>query len=148
MNNDYEKQANDFLAATWALMKINGKRYGKHFPDDKQKRDIYNITLVNKYHEYTFDFGQSIARSMDPHNGREGMAKAKAPTAYDVLACLTKYEPGESLLDFIHEYGYQISTKAERLQAEKTYIAVREEYYNVRRLWPTVEEIDQLREIN
>lgn len=60
---DYNKQANDFLSKTGATMKINFSHNGKHFADDKQNRDIYKITISKGKRHYTFNFGQSIAKS-------------------------------------------------------------------------------------
>lgn len=60
---DYNKQANDFLSKTGATMKINFSHNGKHFDDDKQNRDIYEITISKGKRAHTFNFGQSIAKS-------------------------------------------------------------------------------------
>ena len=59
----YEKQANDFLSKTGTTMKINYSHNGKYFADDKQNRDIYKITISKGERSYTFNFGQSIAKS-------------------------------------------------------------------------------------
>lgn len=63
------------------------------------------------------------------------------PTAYGVLACLTKYDP-YSLEDFCSEFGYDLDSKS----AEKTYNSVVGEYKNVAMLW-NEEEIETLQEI-
>lgn len=63
------------------------------------------------------------------------------PTAYDVLACLTKSDPG-TLEDFCNEYGYDLDSK----KAEKTYKAVKDEYNNVCMLFSD-EEMAELSEI-
>ena len=110
---DYNKQANDFLSKTGATMKINFSHNGKHFADDKQNRDIYKITISKGKRHYTFDFGQSIAKT----------GTKEAPTPYDVLACLQKYDVG-SFEDFCWEFGYNVDSS----QAEKTYKAVCKEY--------------------
>jgi len=47
----------------------------------------------------------------------------KEPSEYDILACLTKYDPG-TLDNFCSEYGYEADSK----KADKTYHAVRDEY--------------------
>lgn len=60
---DYQKQAQDFLNATGVAMEVKFKEYGKHFPDDKEDRDIYTITLKRGQRSFTFDFGQSIRSS-------------------------------------------------------------------------------------
>jgi len=63
------------------------------------------------------------------------------PTPYDVLSCLTKYNPG-TLKDFCDEFGYDEDSK----KAEKTYNAVLDEYKNVAMLWND-SEIEMLTEI-
>jgi len=65
----------------------------------------------------------------------------KAPTAYSVLACLTKYDPG-SFENFCSEYGYDADSR----RAEKTYKAVVDEYNNVSRLFSD-EELQEMQEI-
>ena len=65
-----------------------------------------------------------------------------APTAYDVLACLTKYDP-DTFENFCSEYGYDEDSR----KAEKIYNAVLDEWRNVCALF-TDEEIEQLQEIS
>jgi len=64
-----------------------------------------------------------------------------APTPYDVLACLTKYDPG-TFEDFCGEFGYDTDSKS----AEKTYNAVVNEWKNVQSLFSDA-EIEELQEI-
>lgn len=63
------------------------------------------------------------------------------PTAYDVLACLTKHDCG-SFDDFCAEYGYSNDS----IRALKTYLACGDEYSNLRRIF-TSEQIEELRSI-
>lgn len=63
------------------------------------------------------------------------------PSEYDVLSCLTKYDP-ESFEDFCSEYGYDSDSKT----ADRVYAAVKEEWLNVCRIWSD-SEIEELREI-
>lgn len=69
------------------------------------------------------------------------LVKGKIPTAYSILSCLTKYDPG-SFEDFCSEFGYDTDSK----KAEKTYNAVVDEYKNVAMLF-TDSEIEELQEI-
>ena len=78
-------------------------------------------------------FGQSLK---DSNNGNT------PPTAYDVLASLTKYEVGD-FGDFCSAYGYDIDSR----KAYKTYKAVLKEWKNVDRLFSS-EQIELLQEIN
>lgn len=68
--------------------------------------------------------------------------KGTHPTAYDVLACLQKYEVG-SFEDFCGEFGYDLDSRT----AKRTYKAVRKEFANVCKLWSD-KEIEILQEIN
>ena len=65
-----------------------------------------------------------------------------APTAYDVLACLTKNDPG-TFEDFCSDFGYDQDSRT----AEKTYKAVCKEWTDVCRLWSDT-EIEQMQEIS
>jgi hypothetical protein len=179
---DYQLQANNFLAKTNTSFSVKYLRTGKYFSDEKEERDIYEITLTRGNRSYTFTFGQSIADSdfyyqyrsnktkfpldrkyldKDYFKGKFlgliGTIKMKdstftpsidtihypiVPTAYDVLASITKYDVG-TFEDFCSEFGYDTDSK----KAEKTYNAVKEEWLNINRLF-TDAEIEELQEIN
>lgn len=63
MENNYEKQATDFLKATKTDFNIKFLRYGEHFHNETDKRDIYEITLKRGERSYKFNFGQSLTNS-------------------------------------------------------------------------------------
>ena len=63
------------------------------------------------------------------------------PTAYDILASLTKNDP-ETFGDFCANYGYDEDSR----KAEATYFAVQKEWANVRRLFSDC--LEELEEIN
>ena len=132
--SDYDKQAEKFLTETDTEFKAEFVKNGLHFPDDKEPRDIYNITLTrkNKGINWVFKFGQSI-------NNSDGETK---PSAYDVLAGLTSSDP-ETFKDFCDSFGYD----EDSIKAEKTYKAVVKEWENVKNLW-SEEEREKLQEIN
>jgi hypothetical protein len=44
--NEYEKKANEFLEKTNTTLKVEFLKYDYHFVDDKDKRDIYKITMT------------------------------------------------------------------------------------------------------
>jgi len=165
---DYQQQATDFLEATQTTFKATFLKNGKHFADDKESRDIYEIELKRGNRSYKFNFGQSLSKStklVDKLNGNEftmngsslkgnrrivdmkfatdycKRVKGTPPTSYNILACLTKYEPG-TFEDFCGEFGYDTDSK----KAEKTYNAVKDEWLNVSRLF-TDAEIELLQEI-
>lgn len=172
---DYQQQAIDFLAKTNTDIEIVFSHNGKHFENDEQVRDIYTITIKRGNRQFSFNFGQSIMNSQyyqdripdrtysldgKSRTGRYSIndiakyknsfgdfnglkiIKGQIPTDYNILTCLTKYDPG-TLEDFCSEFEYDIDSKS----AEKTYLAVKEEWKNVQTIW-TDEEIELLQEIN
>ena len=135
METDYNKLGTDFATKVGLTMKIVSTRYGKHFEDDKDNRYIFRITLKRNKKSYTFDFGQAVA------SGNE------APSIYDVLSCLEKYDVG-SYQDFCSEFGYEMYN--EKCQGFnritlKTYKAVCKEFIAVDRLFSDV--MDELQNI-
>jgi len=130
--SEYDEQAEKFLKDTDTTFKAEFWKNGRHFPDDEKPRDIYKITLKKGERVYIFNFGQSIAKS-------DGKTK---PTAYDVLASLTDYDP-DTFGEFCSSHGYDNDSR----KAERTYKAVVEEWKQVKILWSD-EEIKQLQEIH
>jgi hypothetical protein len=131
MNTNYEKQAADFMTKTGATMKVDYLKNDYHFDGDKETRDIYRITLKRAGRRYSFNFGTSLTDTKTN----------TAPTAYDVLACLTNYDPGD-FANFCASYGYDEDSR----KAEKIYKAVLKEWAGVERLFSDV--IEELQEIN
>ena len=131
---NYEQKAIDFLKNTNVTIKIEFLKHDFHFLDDKEKRDIYKITLKRKNQNYSFNFGQSIV------NTKKGIK----PTAYDILSCLTKNDVG-TFDDFINEFGYNVSSMDERNKINKIFKAVKKEFTIVKNLWSN--EIEELSEI-
>lgn len=244
-STNYQQQAIDFLASTQTEMKAEFLEYGYHFEDDKQKRNIFRITLSNSNNRYHFKFGTSIrdsvknvedvlyeteidfyyglkfeglkkqflsvsakininefktigsilqavafvkrskalnaekvynefkegnlnkyikhlnilrldefieniafklfhkAQELKAKNWGEGIPNEIpiAPTAYDVLASIEKYEV-TTFEDFCSNYGYDIDSR----KAYKTYKAVKREWENVKKLF-SEEQLELLREI-
>ena len=139
---DYQKQGEDFLKDCKVKMSVKHTGFKPHFVDDKVSRNCYRVTFsrvlvttsgsgtnLEEYKEFSVSFGQSIA---------EGL---KTPTAYDVLTCLTKYEPG-TLENFCSDFGYDTDSK----KAEKTYKAVVKEWEKVSSFF-SESELEQLAEI-
>jgi hypothetical protein len=129
---DYQQQGIDFLKATQTVMNVKFLRNGKHFDDDKENRDIYEIELFRNDRSYKFEFGQSI---------NDSGKNRKKPTAYDVFSCLPKTDPG-TFEDFCSEYGYDTDSR----KAEKVYTAVKDEYLQLSRLY-SEKELEQMSEI-
>jgi len=130
---DYQKQGSDFLKKHDIVMKVKFLRHGPHFIDDKESRDIFKVVFSRNKQKYFLTFGQSIAES----TGSGG----KPPTAYDVLSCLTKYDPG-SFKNFCNDYGYDSDSR----KAEKIYKLVKKDWSNINKFF-TEEEITELQEI-
>jgi len=114
---DYEKRTNRVAKKHGLKLEIIDKHYGCHFFDDeknKQTRRIYTCKLSKGKVAYTFEFGASLANP-------------KAPSMYDVLSCLQKYDVG-SFEDFCSEFGYNSETISEYKRINKLYDSVCEEY--------------------
>lgn len=166
--SEYLKQATDFLTATNTELSVAFVKHDKYFEGDKEARDIYNITLTRGGRKFTFTFGQSLNNSCEwmlnagnkPKFAKKeqalkyAMDKAypiryvvknpnfAAPNAYDVLACVEKYEVG-TFEDFCSNYGYDTDSR----KAEKTYHAVLANYNGLLTLFNEA-EMEQLQEIN
>ena len=131
MNKNYKTQAKNFLKKTDTKMTVKFTEKGLYFLGDTHSRDIYKIGLKRYGKWHYFKFGQSLQNS----NGKT------PPNAYDILACLTKYDVG-SFEDFCSEFGYDTDSRT----AEKTYKTVLKEYKMVAELWNDA-EIKKLSEI-
>ena len=130
--NKYNKQALGFLRATKTTIRSKFLKYDYHFEDDKDKRDIYLITISRGNKSFSFNFGQSLVNS--------GSGEI-SPDSYDILSCLQKYEV-DDLQEFCNEFGYDTDS----IKANKIYKAVAKEWDNVQKIW-TDAEINQLQEI-
>jgi hypothetical protein len=93
----YNDQAMDFLSACGIVMKVKFLKHDKHFIDDKDFRDIYRVTFLRGGDQMSITFGQSIKDSTTDGG--------YPPNAYDVLTCLTKYDPG-TFENFCGDMGY------------------------------------------
>ena len=129
---DYEKQATAFLQDTGATFKTTFLEHKKHFADDAATRDVYKFTFKRNGKSFSGSFGQCLTDS----NGNG----TNPPTAYDVLACLTKYDPG-NFGDFCRDFGYDEDSRT----AERIYRGVQKEWDKVSKMFGDV--IEQLQEI-
>lgn len=151
---DYEKQAQDFLNKTNTTLEIEYIGHGHHFDDDENTRDIYRFTIKRDGRKYTAKFGQSIVNSgtstaafeysdsfkrsgdLFPRHKDKTAYKCfrTAPKAYDILTCLTKYDPS-TFADFCNEFGYNTNSR----KAESVYFAIQKEYKGVCLIWNEAE---------
>lgn len=63
---DYQKQAEDFLYRHGISIQYEFLKFGKHFPDDEQARNIFNVTLSRNDKSFSVRFGDSIQNSCKP----------------------------------------------------------------------------------
>lgn len=136
--NDYEKQARDFMKKYgWSFTRtcIGGER-----PDwDKEHtHSVYKFTFRKRK-------GDGKSRTM---SGKfyASLFEPNKCEAYDVLACLTKDDPGD-LDEFIKEYGIVINSEESYKTAVKTWKACKKEYNNLLNLTDTADEWEALQEI-
>ena len=125
--NEYEKQALDFAKKYGIKVQILGSEYKTKWGEE-QRRWVFKCKLSRNSKSYTFEFGQSIANCN------------KEPSMYDILTCLTKYNP-ETFDNFCAEFGYDIDSR----DSKKTYKAVCDEYKAVERLFSDI--MEELQEI-
>lgn len=147
MESEYTKQANDFMEKTGTTMETKLLGNMPYFEDDKENRDVYQITLRRPVHGKTrvwsFRFGQSIANSGDkvkrnPYGktmyDHELISRKRIiPTAYDILAGITKNDPG-TFDDFCGYFGYDTDSR----KAEKIYFDVQKEWKEVSNIFGDV----------
>ena len=133
--SSYEQRAIYFAAKHGVRLSAGTPVYGIMW-NDNQYRWVFPLTLHRGNMQYSFKFGQSIA------------AGKKEPTIYDVLASVTKIDPG-TFEGFCEEFGYEQfndhytgSNKA----SLKTYKGVKKEYAAIERLFGDV--MEELQEIN
>lgn len=128
---NYEKQAKDFLEKTNTKIDIQFIDYDYYFEDDKEKRDVYLVTLKKPDKKIQYRFGNSIHNTL----------KNKTPTAYDVLAVVEKYHP-DTFEEFCLNFGYV----PDSVKARKIYRAALKQYLKFSNFY-TEEEMEMLREI-
>lgn len=137
----YQIEASELLQKMGVKFSVKFIKYGLHFTEDKDSRDIFRVIFKRenfvieggKFFRFSLRFGQSI-------NNSDGMGGCP-PSAYDVLACIQKYDVG-SFPNFCGDFGYDEDSR----KAYKTYLAVCKEWHNVRSFF-TDAEIEQLQEI-
>lgn len=167
---EYIRQAENFLKKANAKMKIEfvGLAINRDWKETKP-RNLYNVTLITSRGSMNFDFWDSLhnmeirAMSLEEYAEKRyktrfnclspaeiikaqkelKVKKAEAvPSVYDVLACLTKYDPG-TFENFCWEFGYDEDSRT----AERIYFAVQKEYSQLVKLF-SAEEMEELAEIN
>lgn len=144
--NTYQQEAIDFLKRNHIEMKIT-------FRDVKANQLWGKTQLRNRYYIYIKNeiSGEYMSTLFwDSIYNREHHL---TPTCYDILACLTKYDPGD-YEDFCLEFGYETETENEfgRLtrnsNAYNIWEACCDEWKKVRRVFGEGETLEELQEIS
>lgn len=127
---DYLKNAEELAAKLEVTMEILSEDYRTCYFDSKDPaRSILKIRLKRGRKQFSFDYGQSIART------------GEKPNFYNIFTSLPKYDP-EDFESFCAEYDYSEDSR----QAHKVYTAQGKLYTKVANFF-TEEELEELRKI-
>jgi hypothetical protein len=141
--SEYENNAREFLNKCTAELEVYyaGTSTNNLWNED-QPRDMYSFIIKTPRGSMNGIFWDSI------NNTRKRLAirgKPVSPDAYNILACLEKYEVG-TMDDFMYEFGYEIKSAKDMANFITTYNAVVKEYQDLCRIF-TPEQMEMLREI-
>ena len=144
-----DKETRDIYSIT---LKRGSRSYTFNFGQSLNNSGFYytkgrqKIDLDRKFLDMPKQINWHIRNKVDSsfmNNGKSDVVHYPVtPTAYDVLACLQKYDIG-TFEDFCSEFGYDTDSRS----ALKTYEACKEEFTNLQTLF-TDSEIELLQEIN
>ena len=128
-------------AARGALDKHLIIDFWNSYADEEYNAAFYNLNCPNSlFSKYKKEIEQRKRdRQRLPVEQRRTVAKI--PTPYDVLACITKSDPG-TFDDFCSEYGYDNDS----IKAMKVWEAVVDEWHRVVMFF-TPDELDEIQEI-
>jgi hypothetical protein len=129
----YQQQATDFLNKYGISMSAKFVDHKPYFAEDNESRDVFRITFTRDKSKFSLTFGQSIVNSTGDGSN--------VPTAYDVLACIQKNDPG-SFENFCADFGYDSDSR----KSERTYRLVLKQWEKVEAFF-SQEEIEALQEI-
>ena len=135
----YQEQAEQFLKTTGTKIKFTFIKHDYHFQGDDKRRDIWRVTLSRS--SEGINTGIKVNKKMSIRFGQSLANTGEQPTAYDVLACLTK-EDWADFNQFCGSFGYD----EDSIKALRTFKAVQREWQGVNRVFGDV--LEQLQEIN
>jgi len=171
--SQYDQQALDFLKKTGAEIKVKFLKNDFHFEGDKEKRDIYSVSIIRGKRSYKFNFGQSIAhsgkffvgykmagnnihRNAKPFNDHNLAKKEMYMGSGMSIISNKNYEipSAYSILSCLQKYDvgslkdfcWEFGYDEDSKKAEKLYNAVCDEYKNMQALF-SEEELEVLHEI-
>lgn len=129
--SELRENAKEICKKHGITMKVGFPKYGSVDWDNKD-HDHYRflVTIRKDGKSMRVMYTQSVAQGSTP------------PDEYDIIACITKNDPG-SFEDFCSEFGYDTDSRS----AERTYKAVKREWGKVIRVFGEGECLDDLREI-
>ena len=133
-NNEYHAQADIFMKAHGIAIKFFPLERGCpqwNVPCDHRHGHHYRVIFRKGQKSFRIDYWNSL------HDSGLGIE----PHAYDVLASITKDDPG-SFEDFCPNFGYDTDSR----RAERTYRSVVKEWNKVKRFF-TPAELEELAEI-
>lgn len=121
---------------------------------DKLHKRSQSFLLEEKKYDYARDFvihkvpqlyKEAFEKTVEKASQDRFLSGQKEPivhpTAYDVLACITKYDPG-TFENFCDDFGYDTDSRS----AERTYNAVVQEWLQISALF-SEQELEELRDI-
>lgn len=134
-----------YISAQW---RIKFSREGKMefwFDFSDSVHNSFSKTEQGSYRRKPLTAGDfnytAIRLQLETGTHREGSSlpfilhyERKPPSDYDILACLTKYDPS-TFEDFCGDFGCDTDSR----KAEKTYFAVQKEYQNLRGMFSETE---------
>lgn len=136
----------EFIKEKANIMIQNYKKSVAEFKASRQPIGYRNMSLSES--EAILAVNKAIVKEVDKLKRNKVTSKTKAlpqatmPTMYDILACMTWYDP-ETFEDFCANYGYDEDSRS----AEKTYRGVKKEYNALKNMF-NEEEMEAISRIN
>lgn len=145
MVSAYETEARDFMIRNKIKMSITFKdREANRLWNENSKRNRYSVYIQNT----DTDEAMRVIFWDSVYNTERNIT----PTCYDILACLTRYDPGE-YEDFCCEFGYETGTEDQFGRFVRNNISYTiwtkcwVEWEKVKRVFGEGETLEELREI-
>lgn len=137
--SEYTKQAADFLKKAGARMTISYAETVTGFPfskGDHHEHNKYIVRINRAGKSYSFPFYDSAVNTWS----------GKRPTAYDVLACVQSYNPGD-FWDFVDEYGYEVHGREDYERTHQVWGECWKQYKKLRRIFgdELMEDLQEIR---
>ena len=134
--NEYEKQALDFCEKYGVEINLTylGKQKREVVFGDDIARDTYSVDIIRKGNKFSLTFSDSLFNTEKNEESRRGRRNIQTPTAYDILAVLTKYDVGD-FDDFIADFGYSFKTERDYIKIKQIYFNVVDEYRSVYKMF-------------